>query len=117
MAFQDPQTLTVGADSITLPRTGSTGTTGIFRSPDQRHRFVVAHNSGKRVQHVARLEFANIVANPLVPSANQVVSAAVTLTVNLPLNGLDSAGATQLANALIDWATPTNIGKLIGSEN
>lgn len=117
MAYNDPQSVKdLNGTATSLPRTGSSQTTGEFRSADQVYKLVVAHNRGKRTQHVARVEFADLVANPLVPNQNQVVSAAATFTVNVPLNGLSAAQALALAKSLRDWASDANLLKLVGSE-
>lgn len=117
MAFNDPQSVTVGEETISLPRTGSTGNSGAFTSPDQRYKLAIQHNGGNRRTDVARLEFSDIVQNPLVPATNYAVSAAATLTVNRPLNGFTSEQAEDLANALITWlSSSTNVEKLVGGE-
>lgn len=116
MAFADPQSLTVDEEAVTLPRTGSTGNTGAFTSSDQKYRLAISHNGGNRRTHVARVEYSDIVANPLVPSTNNAISAAATFTVNTPINGLSAEEAVDLAAALVDWLTPTNVAKLVGGE-
>lgn len=118
MAYSDPQSVTVDEATISLPRTGSTGNTGTFTSADQRYKLAISHNAGKRRADIARLEFADIVQNPLVPSQNYVVDAAVTLTINRPINGMSAEQAVDLAEALVAWLTvPGNVTKLVGGEN
>jgi len=116
MAYSDPQSVVLNGDTFSLPRTGSSGNSGQFSSPDQRYKLIVRHQNGNRRQNVARLEFSGIVPNLLVPSQNQVVSAAVTFTVNAPLNGLASSELRAMAAALVDWLTEVNLGKLVGGE-
>lgn len=116
MAFADPQSLTVDSESITLPRTGSTGNTGAFTSADQKYKLAITHNGGNRRTHVARVEYSDIVANPLVPATNSAIGAAVTFTVNTPINGLSAEDAVELASALVAWLTPQNVAKLVGGE-
>lgn len=116
MAYADPQSITVDATPVTLPRTGSTGNSGAFTSPDQKYKLSITHNGGNRRVHVARLQFSDIVQNPLVPTANSAISAAVTFTVNTPVNGLSAESAEELAAALVAWLSPANLGKLVGGE-
>lgn len=119
MAFSDPQSVTFDGAAKSLPRTGAGATSGLFRSADQKFRLVIAHNTtkGGRVQHVARLELADIVANPLVPSTNSAITAAATFTVNQPSNGLDAETIKDLAAALVAWATEGNLVKLVTGES
>lgn len=117
MAYTDPQSVKdLDGTAVSLPRTGSSQTSGEFRSADQVYKLVVAHNRGKRIQHVARIEFADLIGNPLVPSQNQAVGAAATFTVNVPLNGFTAAQALALAKSLRDWSSDANLLKLVGSE-
>lgn len=118
MAYSDPQALTVSGSAKSLPRTGSSPSTGEFKTADGVYALRVQHNrTQSRATHVARVELRDIVANPLVPSTNQPINAAVTFTVNGPNNGLDSATLVALSKALVGWLTDANLGKLVGSEN
>lgn len=117
MAFTDPQSLTVGTAPVSLPRTGSSSNSGTFRSSDQKYVLEIRHTVGTRERHNAKFSFADVVGNPLVPSQNIAVSAAVNLTVDHPRNGLTAAAIRDLAEALAGWATEENLGKLIGGEN
>lgn len=117
MAFADPQSITVDAESISLPRVGSSIGAGSFRSSDQKYQLDVRHSSGTRERHNVKLAFADVVGNPLVPSQNLVVSTTVNLTVDHPKNGLTAASVKEIAAALAVWATEENLGKLIGGEN
>lgn len=119
MAYSDPQSLTIAGGAKSLVRTGMNSTSGQFRTADQKYKFILSHNtSGNgRTQHVVRLELSDIVANPLVPSANQAVSAAATLTINQPINGLAPSVISNLADAIVAWATPANTAKLVGGES
>lgn len=116
LAYSDPQSVTVSGSATSLPRTGSSADSGTFGSADQKFKLLIRHSGGKRRQHVARLEFVDIVNNPLVPSQTMPVSAAVTFTVNRPLTGIDAAQAQAIAKGLTAWLTDANVGKLIGQE-
>lgn len=116
MAYSDPQSITIGGAANSLPRTGSSASAGEFRTADQRYKLTLAHNRAKRVQHVARVEFSDIVANPLIPTQNTAVGAAVTLTANVPLNGMSTTQVEDLVKGLVAWATPANITRLVGGE-
>lgn len=117
MAYADPQSVVVGANTTSMPRTGQSENSGNFRSPDRRYRLSVAHESGKRERHIARLEFSDVVSNPLVPSQNSAVAAAVTFTINAPLNGMSFDQVGDLSKALVAWLTPANLARLVGGES
>lgn len=116
MAFSDPLTLSVDGTSLTLPRTGSSPNSGAFTTPDQRYKLLVRHNAGRRVQSVARLEFADVVTNPLISGSFMPASLAATFTVNRPLTGLDAETCIDLSAALVGWLTASNLTKLVGQE-
>lgn len=117
MAYSDPQSVTVGANSVSLARTGSSSTSGTFRSSDQKYSLDVRHSSGTRERHNVKLSFADVVGNPLVPSQNIAVSTAVNLTIDHPRNGLTAGVICDIAEALAAWATEANLAKLVGGEN
>lgn len=117
MAYTDPQSVTVGATPVSLARTGSSSTSGAFRSSDQKYSLDIRHSSGTRERHNVKLSFADVVGNPLVPSQNIAVSTAVNLTVDHPRNGLTAAAIRDIAEALAVWASEANLTKLIGGEN
>lgn len=117
MAYSDPQSLTVGESPVTLARTGSSSTSGAFRSSDQKYSLDIRHSSGTRERHNVKLSFADVVGNPLVPSQNIAVSTAVNLTIDHPRNGLTADVICDIAEALAAWATEANLAKLVGGEN
>lgn len=117
MAYADPQSVQVGGNSTSMPRTGQSENSGNFRSSDRRYRLSIAHENGRRERHIARLEFSDVVSNPLIPSQNSAVAAAVTFTINAPLNGMSVEQVGDLSKALVTWLTPANLAKLVGGES
>lgn len=117
MAFADPQSLTVDATPVSLPRVGSSLGAGAFRSSDQKYQLEVRHQSGTQERHNVKLSFADVVGNPLVPAQNLVVGTTVNLTVTHPRNGMTAESVKDIAVALAAWASEANLVKLIGGEN
>lgn len=117
MAFADPQSLTIGATEVSLPRVGSSIGAGAFRSSDQKYQMDIRHQSGVQERHNVKLSFADVVGNPLVPSQNLVVGTNVNLTITHPKNGLTASVITDIAEALAVWASEENLTKLVGGEN
>ncbi len=117
MALADPQSVTINAIATSLPRSGLSLAEGRFTDATGQVTLTVSHQSSKRKRHTVKLQKSAIVADPLVPSVNQNVSYSAHIVVDMPLNGVDAATVAYIANALVAWATPTNVGKLLGGES
>lgn len=117
MAYSDPQSVTVNSAAVSLPRTGLSLTKGEFSSADRKYRLVVSHEVGSRYRHLAQLRFDDLVANPLVPDQKIAVGAHAHIVVDMPKNGLSASDVVDLAKALVAWATPTNLEKLVSGES
>lgn len=115
--YADPQTLTIDTSPISLPRIGSSLTEGSFASSDGAYGLTIGHSNGRRVRHVAKVSSTKIVSDPLIPSTNQVVGLSAHIVVDLPRNGVSHEEAVKLAEALVAWATESNLNKLVGNES
>lgn len=119
MAYSDPQSVTIGS-AISLPRTGQGIDTGKFTSADGTTELVVSHSRGKRVRRTARVNYAKVVADPIVTGTNLRVSASVYIVADVPVNGFTTAEQVQLITALTTWLTAStnaNATKLVGGES
>lgn len=114
MAFADPQSVTVATVAKSLPRIDGPGA---FQTADGLYALNISHSSNDRYRHSVQLKFSDVVANPLVPAQNLPSYISVGVTINHPKTGLDRATAINVANALIAWATPANVTKLVGAES
>lgn len=117
MAFPDSQSVTVGAATVALARTGMSLTEGRYASADRKYDLKIMHSNNKRYRHVAQLKFSDVVQNELAPDRKIPVQAHAHLVVDLPINGVASTTAVDLAKAIVAWATPANLAKLIASES
>jgi hypothetical protein len=120
MAFADPQSTTLNAVAISLPRTGTGPGTGEFTSADGNVLMTVRHNRGKRISSSIQLRQSKIVTDPLRPADYKPVFASVTLTVNKPLQGFSAVETLDLVNSLLAnlaAGTDANKKKLLGLEN
>lgn len=117
MAFADPQSVTISGTATPLPRTGLTLNSGSFGSADAQVELQLSHVKKSRARHLAKLSKQSIVADPLIPDINRSVSYSAHIVVDLPLNGVTNAEAKSLAAALVAWATPANIEKMLGGES
>jgi hypothetical protein len=75
------------------------------------------HSSSKRTRHTVKLLKSLIVTDPLVPSVNQNVSYSAHIVLDMPKNGVSNADVVALGNALVAWATSTNLTKVVGGES
>lgn len=117
MAFSDPQSVTVDGTAVSLARTGQSLSEGTFRSADGKFELSVKHSTNSRYRHLAQLKMLDTVSNPLVPDQNIAVSAHAHVVIDAPRNGLSNAQIGDISDAIVAWATPTNIAKLIAGES
>lgn len=117
MAFADPQSVTIGGTAVPLARTGMTLDAGTFTSSTRDATMLVRHSTGKRTRHNVVLRQDKTVSDPLIPSQNRPVSFQVSLTADIPTSGVSSADAAELVKAIVAWATPANVTKLLGGES
>lgn len=117
MAYADPQSVTINAVPISLPRTGLALTEGEFRSGDGQTRLTVNHTKGKRNRHLVKVSSEAIVSDPLVPAQNIPVGFSAHLVVDGPQQGVTASQLVELAKALVAWATPANLAKLAAGES
>lgn len=117
MAFADPQSVTVNAVAKSLPRTGSSLNEGSFVASDREYSLTIKHSYGSRMRHLAQLKRDAIVSNPLVPDQNYAVTSHAHIVIDAPRNGLSATEIGYIANAIVAWATPANIAKLVSGEN
>lgn len=117
MAFADPQSVTYNTVAKSMPRTGTSLSEGTFMDANREFSLVIRHSFGSRYRHLAQLKMDSIVSNPLVPDQNFAVSAHAHLVIDAPKNGLTATEVTDLAKAIVTWATPANIAKLVAGEN
>lgn len=117
MALSDPQSVTVSGTAIPLPRTGLALLEGGFSDSSRQTVLTVQHSSTRRTRHIIKLQKSLIVSDPIIPSQNQNVNYSAHFVIDMPKNGVSTADATALANALILWATPANLTKVAGGES
>lgn len=117
--FSDPLSITVGASTHSLPRTGSGMGTGSFTTPDGTLAIDVTHQQGRRRRSTIRLSSNKISSDPLIPSQNSRSSASVYLVANTPLNGYSAVEIQDLVKALVAYlssSTYAPVTKFVGGE-
>lgn len=117
MSYADPQSLTIDGTAVSLPRVGSSDTSGAFRSADQTVSMEISHTDSKRIRRLVRLRVSALVSSPLVPNQNMAVSDQVYLVLDQPKNGVAPETLVAHVKALAAWlGTGTNAQKFVTGE-
>lgn len=124
MAFADPQSVTIGAATSSLPRTGQGIDNGIFTSGDNLITMSVRHayNVGKekRTRRSIQLRRSFTASDPSTPSNNIVLSDNVTLVYDGPVQGITAAQAKEMVIALTTLLTAASAvatDKFVGGQS
>lgn len=120
MAFPDPQTVTINAVAVPLPRTASGVNTGAFTASDGLTKLTVAHAYNKRTRRTVRVDSNKIAPDPLISSTNIRYGMSAYLVVDVPITGYTVAEQKFIIDGLTKWLTDTsgsNLTKLLGGEN
>jgi hypothetical protein len=116
--YADPQSVTINAVPVSLPRTGSSLTEGSYLSSDAATGLNITHrrtNRG-RVQHRVGLRKDVIVPSIYNPAQNAPQSYSVAIVIDAPTVGIASVDIAFVARALVAWATNANVDKLVAAE-
>lgn len=117
--FADPQSVTVGGVTSSLPRTGSGIGYGTFSSNDGTVSMDVRQNLGKRFRRTVSITSKKYSADPLRPSENVPVTATVRIIVDAPVQGFSAADLEALYVGFVAnlaAGTNANVKKLLGGE-
>lgn len=120
MAYSDPQSVTINAVPISLPRVASGVDAGAFGSADGAYRLSVSHAYGRRTRRTVRLSQKKISADPFIPERNVESSASVYIVVDHPVNGFTTTELKQLVDGFTDYLTASTgakVTQLLGGEN
>lgn len=106
--FSDPQSVTINAVPVSLPRVSTGDMKGRFRNADGSLELAISHSASRRERSVIRLDRSKIGVDPLDPTKNKSYTCSVYLVVDAPLNGVgftdaeleyDVKGLTALINS------------------
>jgi hypothetical protein len=120
MALSDPQSCTINAVAISLPRTSSEANKGIYTSNDGLVKEIVSHTYGKRNRHTLRIEHSKVAPDPLISSQNIKYSMTFYVTADVPVTGYTVAEQKQVVDGFINQLTASSgalITKVLGGEN
>lgn len=120
MALTDPQSVTINAVAISLPRTSSGTNSSIYTSNDGLVKETLSHQYGRSSRHLIRLDHSKIAADPFQSSVNAKYKMACYMVIDVPPVGYTVAEAKQVVDGLIAQLNASSgalITKLIGGEN
>jgi hypothetical protein len=124
--YSEPQTtkalsaLTAGAAAATLPRVAFGTNNGAFLSADGMTKLSISHQYGARTRRVVRLDYKQVVADPLIAGVSSVQSASTYLVIDHPPTLLTVATLKGLVENLVTWlgeSSSANTVKLLGGES
>lgn len=118
--LSDPQSITINAVAIPLPRTSSTDNAGEFRSADSMVSERVSHQYGKRNRHLFRVDHSKVAPDPFQSSVNARYSMSTYIVFDVPPVGYTAAEAKQVVDGFIAQLTASSgalITRLLGGES
>lgn len=112
----DPQSVTVNAVAISLPRTLAGSTTNEYTSADGVTKFTSKQNiTASRFRREVRLSQHKTVADPI-SGLNKDLGVSVYLVIDEPKFGFSDAEIGYLIDALKTWLSSANYNKVLGGE-
>lgn len=120
MALAD-QTVTINAVAISLPRTGSGLTSGVFQSSDGLVKETFSHSvTGKRNRRLARIDHRKVAADPFNSAINAEYSMSCYIVFDVPSVGYSVTEQKQVVDGFITQLNASSgalITKILGSES
>jgi len=120
MAFSDPQSVTISAVAISLPRVSTGDNISQYLSADGLVKLTASSAYGRRNRRVLRLDHSKITADPFIPTNNSKVSMSNYMVFDLPPAGYTNAEALAVYagfKGLFTASSDAAISKLLGGEN
>jgi len=120
VAFSDPQSVTIGAATISLARVSSGDNTGIFSKDDQNVKLSASHQYGKRVRRTIRLDHRKVAADPLIAAQNLNYNMACYIVVDVPTLGYSPSEVKEVLDGLLanlQASSGANTVKFLGGQS
>lgn len=120
MALTDPQSVTINAVPISLPRTSNGVNSGTYTSNDGLVKETISHTYGRSSRHLVRLDHSKVAANPFDSSLNAKYKMAAYVVFDVPPVGYTVTEAKQVIDGLLAQLTGSSgalITKVLGGEN
>lgn len=120
MAFTDPQSVKIGASTISLPRVSTGQGTSTYMSEDGLTKYVISSVEKTRKRHTFRLDISKITPDPYIPTQNAEVSMSTYLVVDRPKAGYTNEQAKEAVVGLLEALSASSyaaVKKLIAFES
>lgn len=115
--FADPQSITINAVPISLPRVSVGDMESTYRSADNTVQLRISHQQSKgRWRRMVRFDKTVIAADPLT-AENSSQRAGFYLVVDEPEFGFSDADLDYVIDGFIAFLTSGQIAKLLGGES
>jgi hypothetical protein len=112
----DPQSVTINAVAVSLPRVSMSPTVNTYTSADGITTVLTKQNvTAKRFRREVRLSQRKIAADPIT-ALNAELGVSVYLVVDEPRSGFTDAEIKYLIEGLKGWLTAGNQDKILGGE-
>ena len=112
----DPQSVTVNAVAISLPRTQQGTTQNTYTSADGNTSMVTRQtNTAARFRREVRISQQKVAADPI-SALNKQIGLSVYLVIDEPRYGFSDAEIGYVIDALKTWSSSTNYGKVLAGE-
>jgi len=118
--FADPQSVTINAVPISLPRVSSGDNFGKFSSSDASVTETVKHTYGKRARRTVRINHSKVAIDPLVPTQNAPYSMSCYIVFDVPNVGYTVAEQKYVVDGFLAQLQASSgllITKTLGGEN
>lgn len=118
--FADPQSITIDATPVSLPRTSVGDHSASYTKDDETLTLKVNHQATKngRVRRQVRLDVSKISADPFIAGQNREVAATAYLVVDEPTDGaFTNAELLSHVKGLLGWCTDANVNKVLAGES
>lgn len=119
--FTDPQSVTINAVAISLPRTTSGDGKGVYTSADGNVRETVSHQENKsRTRRMFRIDHQKSAPDPLFPAQNTPYNMACYVVFDVPKVGYTVAEQKQVVDGLLAQLQASSgalITKTLGGES
>jgi hypothetical protein len=118
--FADPQTITINAVPITLPRTGSALDSGTFTKDDAAYKESISHAYGKRTRRTIRLDAKKLAPDVMDGSLNVPYTMAVYCVVDVPTVGYTLTEQKQICDGFLAYLTASSgakVAQFLGGES
>jgi len=118
--FADPQSVTINAIAIPLPRVGTGANSSNYQSADGNVKFTVSHQYGKRNRRLVRIDHQKVAADPLAADRNLRYSMVCHVVIDTPPVGYSATEAKQVVDGLLAYLTASSgaqVTKVLGGES